>query len=560
MTRRLTIFALVFVALSVASYTRTSAVWDEPVHLVAGATALENHDYRFDPEHPPLLRMWAALPLLLTGVAPFDPSPIDRAEPAVWATQLHIYASNWLYNGRDADALLYKARFMIVLLGCGLGALVFLWALEWQGMTAATVVLALFALEPNIAAHSQLVTTDAGFAALAFAATFTLWRAVRRWTRGRVAAVCLCFGLAVIAKFTAVLLCITMVLLILAAVAARRLTATRAAALLGLLAVSAVGAIWAVYGFRYAPSADPAWLYAFHRDPAIERQIPRLAGLIGWIDGHHLLPNAFSEGFLIGQSKAIARPAYLLGQISRGGWWYFFPFAVLVKTPIAILVAAVAGLVVLAGRARGDALTAIFVALPVVVFLGAAMATHINIGLRHVLPIYPFLCLSAAPAIRRVLARRPAVARAAVTLVLVAAAAESARAYPHDLAFFNAFAGGPDGGARYLVDSNLDWGQDLKPLKAWMDEHGVDAINLAYFGTAKPSYYGIPAIELPGSAYYEGSAQVRVPGYVAISQTILRGVYLSPADRQFYASFANRQPVDDVGHSILIFWVDRPWW
>lgn len=558
--RRIAIFCVVFVALSMASYTRTSAVWDEPVHLVAGSAALINHDYRFDPEHPPLLRMWAALPMAMTGAAPFDVSMIERIAPAVWARELHIYASNLLYDGRDADHLLYQSRFMIVLLGCALGAVVFLWALEWAGAVPATVALALLALEPNLSAHFGLVTTDAGFTLLAFAATYALWRTVRQWSWPHVAQTCVLFALAVIAKFTAVLLCGSMLLLIVASAAARRLTLGRALGLIALLGASAFAAIWAIYGFRYAPSADPAWLFAFHRDPEIVRLVPGLSSLVGWIDAHHLLPNAFSEGFLIGQSKAVDRPAYLLGTIAPGGWWYFFPVAILVKTPIAILALAIAGAAFAISRFRADALSAAFVVLPIVVFLGAAMTTHINIGLRHVLPIYPFLMLLTAGAIRWVMTWKPALVRAVITLAIVGTAAESARAYPDTLAFFNTAAGGPDGGSAYLVDSSLDWGQDLKPLKSWMDAHGVSYINLAYFGTAKPAYYGIQATEMPGSAYYAGRGEMRLPGYVAVSQTILRGVYLTPSERRLYATFANRVPVDNVGHSISIFWVEGRWW
>jgi hypothetical protein len=168
--------------------------------------------------------------------------------------------------------------------------------------------------------------------------------------------------------------------------------------------------------------------------------------------------------------------------------------------------------------------------------------------------------LLAAAAGRELLAARSRAGAVVLGAVLLAGAVEYGRNYPDHLAFFNAFAGGPDHGAEYLVDSNLDWGQDLKPLKKWMDAHGVSHINLAYFGTAAPPYYGIDATLLPGSEYFKPGPLPQLPGYVAISATVLSGVYLSEQERTFYRSFRNRTPVATIGHSIVIYRVDEPWW
>ena len=132
--------------------------------------------------------------------------------------------------------------------------------------------------------------------------------------------------------------------------------------------------------------------------------------------------------------------------------------------------------------------------------------------------------------------------------------------YPDNPAFFNAFVGGPTHGFEYLVDSNLDWGQDLKPLKRWMDENHVPHINLAYFGTAYPRYDGINATYLPGSEYFKPNPNVQLPGFVAISATVLRGVYLDDTTRAFYRPFLNMPPVATIGHSIFLYRVEQPWW
>lgn len=137
--------------------------------------------------------------------------------------------------------------------------------------------------------------------------------------------------------------------------------------------------------------------------------------------------------------------------------------------------------------------------------------------------------------------------------------AEFATAYPYTLTFFNQLAGGPRNGYRYLADSNLGWGQNLKTLKAWMDRNGVSHVNLAYFGQADPAYYGIDCTYLPGSPSFAlaSIARPRLPGYVAISSTVLNGVYLQPWWRLFYRPFEDLAPVAVVGNSIRVYWVER---
>src|SRR5262249_38399015 len=150
----LTAFAAVFLALSAPVLLRSSATWDEPGHLAAGYTEWVAGDYRIDHEHPPLVRLWAALPRVLAG----DPQPltsaIDRVQPTAWLTREQFgFAHDVLYADRAADRRLYSARWMIVALGLLLGALIFLWTREWLGFWPAAAALAMFAFEPNLLAH-----------------------------------------------------------------------------------------------------------------------------------------------------------------------------------------------------------------------------------------------------------------------------------------------------------------------------------------------------------------------------------------------------------------------
>ncbi len=203
--------------------------------------------------------------------------------------------------------------------------------------------------------------------------------------------------------------------------------------------------------------------------------------------------------------------------------------------------------------------SAAFLWLPVVVYLAFTFTRGLQIGHRHLLPIYPFLFVAAGRAAN--LAGRAGVR--VVVLALVAWYAVGTLAvHPHYLAYFNELAGGPRNGYKRLVDSSLDWGQDLKGLRAWMDARGVARIKLSYFGSADPSYYGIDADALPG---YSAPHPVRVtrevrPGdLVAVSATNLQGVYLDPEDRPLMERFRRSTPIDQVGYSILIYRADFAW-
>ena len=168
----------------------------------------------------------------------------------------------------------------------------------------------------------------------------------------------------------------------------------------------------------------------------------------------------------------------------------------------------------------------------------------------------------AGHAISELCAERRKLFRIILGTVCLFAVIEFALVCPHYLAFFNQFAGGPQNGHKYLIDSNLDWGQDLKGLKRWMDEHDVRHINLSYFGTADAAYYGIDCTHLPGAPFFDEKliGSPRLPGYVAVSVTNLRGLYFSESARDLYKPLLDTKPAAVIGYSIYVYWVDRPWW
>jgi hypothetical protein len=566
----LCVFAVVFIALTVGSYTQKSATADEPQHLTAGYTALRLHDYRIDPEHPPLLRLWAALPLLMMTDVRLDTNTVSWQTGQDWD-----FSHHFLYETNDADHLLYRARFMIVMLGILLGVLVFSWAEELFGFWTATTVLALYCFEPNILAHSGLVTTDLGVTCFIFGALYFLWRLTRRFTYGNAIGLAAFFALAQISKFTALVLGPIVVVLLLVQVLRRRAWAyqfrgrgelrslqPKMLAMIGvilLLAITSYAAVWAVYGFHYGPTAPSADLTRVLTDPKLLNSVHTLAGVANWFDEHRLLPDTYTHSLILSQVKAKHRTGYLAGEFSRTGWWYYFPVAFLVKTPLTVLMLFICGLVLsVKTRSRWKSEDA-FLVLPLVIYLGVAMMAHLNIGLRHILPIYPMVLLICGITLDEMRVRwRPIFLVAPIVL----AAVELGLVYPHYLAFFNQLVGGPKNGHSILLDSNIDWGQDLKPLKYWMDAHHIEQINLGYFGTADPAYYGIHATPLMGSPPFL-TAQVtepHLPGYVAVSAQNLHGVWLRQTTSNFYAPLLDREPTAVIGYSIHVYWVQTNWW
>jgi 4-amino-4-deoxy-L-arabinose transferase-like glycosyltransferase len=550
----LAVFVLLYSVLQINSYTRRSATWDEPMHLTAGYVALTESDYRVDTTHPPLLRMWSALPLIALDVEPPDTAVIDATATNVWLEEGYEFARQFLFGQNDADRVLNAARFMVVIVGLALGVLLFSWAYEWYGLLPAALALTAYALEPNLLAHGSLVTTDFGATCFIFGAVYALWRVIQHPSVANLTALTACIAAALLTKFSGILLAPIVVTLLALAVYDGRVRARSAALIVASLVVTTFAAIWLVYGFHYAPGLQADWVLKV-QDTTLAARTPALSSVVAWIDGHHLLPNAFTQGILLSQASLEGWPAFLAGEYSRNGWWSYFLLAFLLKTPVALLLLFVAGVATLASRGTRLA----YAIVPIVVLLGMATASGINMGLRHVLPIYPFVLLIAAAGAGRIIESRHAFARIAAAVLVIAWGAETARAYPRPLTFFNVLAGGPQNGFRYLADSNLAWGGNLKALKGWMDQNAVEHVNLAYFGSGDPGYYGIACTYLPGSPTFATDliSRPRLPGYVVISGTVLSGVYLPPSWRAFYRAFWDRRPVAVIGNSTRVYWVDE---
>ncbi len=556
-----------YVSLAVTSMRSQSATFDEGTHLPSGYTYLALGDHRLNPEQPPLVKLLAAAPLLPLA-------PIFKTDDLAWAeARQWELGRRFLYRWNDARTLLFRGRLPVVMLGAALGLTVFAWGRRHFGTPAAALGFFLCVLSPDVLAHGQLVTTDLGVALFTLLAVALYERATARISPVRVILAGLAVGGALATKFSAlVLLPILVALSVVVVLSSKAVLDHRGApvegrrarvvqVLLVLLAMSLVALLflWATYGFSSRMSPDPA-----AESKALAALAPptsRGGQIAAAVGKTRLLPEAYVRGLVFVLDNAQGRSTFLMGRLSPTGFPHYFLATFLLKTPIPLLVLLVAAALV---APRAPARTAAFLWIPVIVYGVVAVTSRLQIGHRHLLPLYPFLFLAAGRAVA-LLALRPARAKAGA-LVLGALCAWYAvgtlRLHPHYLAYFNEIAGGPARGYRYLVDSNLDWGQDLPALKAWMDARGIERIKLSYFGSADPGYYGIDADYLPGYMSPRPSRvtrEVRPGDVVAVSATNLQGVYLDEADRPLMERFRSRRPVGRAGYSIFIYRADFSW-
>ena len=552
--------------LAATSIQHKCTTFDEIAHLTKGYAWWTLDDKRLVPEHPPLAQAWAALPLLNDDLK--FPSLDQRA----WHhSEAFTLGKQFFYRaGNDPDRMLGRARQMMILLSVVLGGVVFWWSRKLFGTAGGLVSLTLYAFSPTILANCRLVTTD-----LCVSLFFLLGAAGVWWVLHRVSIASVLLGSAALlglflSKMSAVLIIpVGLILLAVRLASGRPLTIKigkqrqitsrlRMTAVLGAVAVFFVLAVWAglwaAFGFRYqamvdaqperdrffAPSPPPAdrtiWEYQ-------GRGIPKTAAAIGWARERRLLPEAYLYGFLFTVQSARGRDAFLNGERNLFGWWYFFPLCFLYKVPLAVMAVMVLAAVALAtGRSppRGAQAngvvnnlyrTAPLWALPAV-YWAFALTSHLNIGHRHLLPTFaPMFVLCGVAAGWFKVSRRWV--QAVVPVLLGLLVVSSVAIKPHYLAYFNAIAGGPSNGYRHLVDSSLDWGQDLPGLKRWLDEHrGDQPVYVSYFGTGDLDHYGVTARRLPQNLTRAGTGDYRLEaGWYCISATRLQQLYMQKTSK-----------------------------
>ncbi|HEY7164802.1 MAG TPA: hypothetical protein VIB79_09600 [Candidatus Binatia bacterium] len=588
----------VFSCLTVGSILENSPTIDEPIHLLAGYSYIKWQDYRVNPEHPPLAKMFGALPLLALDVKDPRPSSADWSEipgrrPGIPAGRV---ALQFFFADNDAETLFFYGKLPFVLLGAILALAIFFWSEERFGIAAAAAALILFVTNPTILAHSTVIHTDIAFSLCFFVGTYFFHKSLGSggWVNGFLA--CLIFAVAAVTKFSAVGIFLSWLVIGLwwcfgkEKFAARSTTSEkkvffgfasasaettsypagppgqvprRLIFLMTLLAAAGLTAfvmVWAVYGFRF--TAIPGGGTGFSFNTVWAPSIPQLvkAAALAAIR-YHLLPEAWIYGQLY-NFAFIHRGSFLLGHFSDHGFWSYFPIALAVKTPLPALILIVLAMADVFRRGTWKNLETYSLLIPIAVYFALAVSARMNIGVRHILPIFPFLFVLAGASGARLLTGPRRWTKCAIIFLFGWACWNTWASYPNYFSFFNEVAGGSKGGSRILLDSNVDWGQDLKRLKIWLDEHGIKKTLLVYFGMAEPAYYGIDAVQLPGGVFPPHLAPIRasdeLPYTLAISANHLYapGIYSMPPEQAFVESFHLTTPDAVVGDAMMIFQLD----
>ncbi len=621
-------------ALAVISLLGENPTVDEVAHLPAGVTYWQKGTFKLYHHNPPLVKLAAALPVVASR-----PVTAPLYETTAWSRESQSTFGELFARANIPDYLELFARARLVMpwfsvLG---GLVVFTWSRRLYGSGGGVLSLALWCLCPNVLAHARLVTSDVAAASIGAGATFLFVRYQHRPGWGRAALAGVALGLAQLTKFSLILLYGFWPLLALARfwLEGRRegwpLRALRTAGHAALVVALSVLVIDAGYGlekvgrplgsFEFASRSltvpvPPGLVRPLHPNEMLEKawahRVNRFRGTA--LQGFPVpLPLHYVLGFDEQKLETEGLPTYwfdkdappddsitsgytvyLDGELRQSGWWYYYLATLAYKVPegTIVLVLLGVGVLIVSKRSRAPAADELAVlTLPVGVVGAMSFLTNICLGLRYILPVFPYAYVATgrlAPWVAGLTGRARVAALAVIAGSLLGDVASVASIHPHYLAYFNAASGGPDRGAEHLIDSNLDWGQDLVTLERWLKaNHPGRPVGLAYFGQINPSLLklrgggfdwflpfvpdGLIQPMSPGHPGLVGPAPRLTPGLYAVSATVRRGLpwrfydsaSLTSPRLAWQAAWSSRAgafsyfgrltPVARVGHSIDVY-------
>lgn len=546
--------ANLFAAISLKSITN-----DELVHIPAGYYHLVAGEFQLNNEHPPLVKMWAALPLLF-----IQPNETSRDEATgnfseeTWKTMDQF----WPNNREHYEAIFFWTRAMMIPITLGLGILIFVYARDLFGARVAAFAVALYTLEPTVLAHGRIVHTDlpAAFAFLLF--FFALRYYLKARTSRRALLFGLASGLALVVKFSMIVLWPILAVLAIGGFifAARWQESRKRIALhLGIVICFMILVINAAYYFRSPPveAADVKWV-----------QTMSAPSLNNWIKFFRVGSKVVPTYWLFGQYNVMlhnrdGHATSLLGQYNQNGWWYYFPVAFALKTSLPFLILCVAALAWTLWSIWKRDWRFLWLIIPFAIYVAMSMASNINIGIRHFLPAYPYLFIAAGVLLDRFLRVKYAhhLMVAIIVLLFGWMSVEMLRAYPDYIPYMNQLASGHPHWW-YLSDSNVEWGDDVRALAEYLHAHGeTDVRGALSGGWGSLQFYDINYHEIfpkPGRVIPETH-------YVAIGASFLNGSTIAiPEDEQgklvsaeerinYLAPYRTRTPEATFGNSIFLY-------
>ena len=565
------ILVAVFLLQSFFASLLKSPVYDEPPHIASGLSYLSTGQFRANPQHPPLLKEMSALFLNAAGIhwpqsedAKALSSGAPEGENAEWPIGNDIIASN------GPDRVMFWARLPFILLAGLLGVLIYVWGRELAGNAAALGALFLYALDPTIVAHSFLVTTDVGLGAFSLLFLWTVWHYVQQPTRRRLAICGLTMGLMLGAKFSALFMAASAATLLLASVRWPLFQAAVAEThKVGPNSLCPCGS-----GKKYKKCHGAAGASA--TGTKARETLERFGALLAMcaiaaviVEALYFFPHD-PLLYLKGLQKVNAdHPAgyqyYFHGDTSTRFYGYFAA-AYLLKEPLATLVLAAFGLLVLLRSKSTPLLTKLFLLLPPATFLLAMTIFADNLGVRYLIPAMPFAYLLGGMGLAAFFASARTWVRYTAIALCLWVAVTAAGVYPDHLSYFNEMAcllekpgeiawdGGSRCGPLWLDDSNVDWGQGLKQLRTWTNRHPeLPPVHLSYPGTFPPEAYGLRYERFLTHELMPEPA----PGWYAVSAHLVGRIpTVGEKFQQGGGAWLRRMtPVDIVGHAFYIYQV-----
>lgn len=525
-----------------------SVTYDEPFYISAGYVYLTRGRFELNREHPPLMKYFIGIPLLLQDCRP----PEELADWTQAPKRRMAFGRQFLFENRpDPDTLLFWARIPTVVVSLILAVFVWKWARRLYGTAAAGIALLLYCFSPNILAHSRLATLDLGNTATIFVAGYLLWRLYVNPGGRRVVWAGIALAAAFLIKYTAVVF-------------------------VALVPVFLVGAVVHHRALHHEPKPTKRQ----HKRPRFRRpgvtggsapRVGRLFLLTACVAGLVALVITFAygfqrfgleqyvSGFNLGvlsreQLTKSGYQSFLWGHYSAAGFREYHFAAFLIKTPIPMLLLAGASVARLMVRKYRRWFDEMFLVAPILAILLITVPIQKNFGLRNILPVYPFLFVLAAGTLVSIWRWR---ASKIVAPILGCWYVFSAiNIYPHYLPYFNELIGGPSRGIYYLDDSNIDWGQDLKQLVRYVRERQIQGLRLLFFGDywLEPAarYYGLPYVRM--NVFREIEHPQR--GWYAISAHLLQRPQLSRKSDIRFDWLERFEPEAVIGHSIYVYHFD----
>ena len=555
------IFSLVFLSSAILGYktlVQDTLTMDESVHIPAGYSYLLTHDYRINPEHPPLIKDLSALPLLRLNLK----FPINNASWIEGIGNITGITGEWGLGtefftklNTNFDEIVFWARIPLFLLFLAGSFFVFKWTSELtKNKLGGLIASFLYLFSPTLVAHGRLVTNDIGVTIFICIAIYYFIRYLNYPDNIKyIFLTGVALALAELSKFSAIILIpyFFLAVLIIAIIKKRVFRYIVSFILVLIVAYILVGAVY----------------YLNMYNMPVEQQIKINKWVLGDSTSAKILNTAshssilrpysyYALGVLMAQRRVMGGGnTYFLGNLSYRSFYSYFPIVFLIKEPLALVILVLVMIfyaIYLLIKKYDEIIKNLNLYLPYLMISGfiilyglVSIFSNLNIGIRHLIPIYPLLFILLAVFVLKLIEKyKTSIYLIFFILVFLTWYGISFfLAYPYYLSYFNESIGGADNGYKYVVDSNLDWGQDLKRLAKWVEDNNISKIRLSYFGGGSPEYY-------LGNKYVRWDEPTETD-WVAVSVT-----HLFQVKEHSYDIIEDKIPTKIIGKSIWVYKMD----